>query len=95
MRRDFRRAALLRCRIPFSAALSKDLIAWWAASWASSSFPSAISRRVFLMYVRAADRRRRFRWRLRAFCLIRFIADLVFANLRFLLNGSSHLAINI
>jgi hypothetical protein len=80
-----RRAALLGCKIPFTAALSSVLIAWWAVAWASSNLPSAISRRVLLMCVRAADRKRWLRARFRVFCRIRLIADLVFANLRFLL----------
>jgi hypothetical protein len=66
--------------MPFSAALSKALIAAMVAVRASVGVPSSIEERAFLTNVRARPVNNRLRKRRLWFCLMRFIADLVLAN---------------
>ncbi len=80
MRRALRRAALFLWMTPFTAALSRALVACRAVWVASSSLPWAMSRSVFFMKVRARERKTRFRSLLRAEDLSLFFADAVVAK---------------
>src|SRR4030065_1878687 len=81
IRRPLRRAALFLWIIPFSAALSKALMAASVAVRASAGVPSSMVVRASLTNVRARPGNKRLRRRRLWVCLIRLIADLVLANL--------------
>jgi hypothetical protein len=66
---------------PFSAALSNALIASNVVLRASSGVPPSIAERACFIEVRARPVIKRLRKRRLWFCLMRFIADLVLANL--------------
>ena len=78
MSRDFRRAALLGCRTPFSAARSSDETAAFSMSPASAS-PASTTRRTRVTLVLIAARTDLFRACLVADVRTRFFADLMFA----------------
>ncbi len=81
MRRDFRRAELFGWIIPLPATRSRTLTASPTAVAATVSSPARIANSAFLTKVRAADRYERFRNRRRSETRIRFLDDLLFANL--------------
>jgi hypothetical protein len=70
MSRDLRRVALLRCRIPFSAALSRALTAERSSLSSSAVWPETSERRARDTRVRTAERTVRLRMRLRSLARI-------------------------
>src|SRR5207237_4114102 len=79
IRRALRRDALLACRTPFSAALSRALIARRTSSLVRLAASGTAGRRARETSVLTADRVERFRSRLRSDARTRFFADWVFA----------------
>jgi hypothetical protein len=79
IRRDLRRDALLACSTPFSAALSRALIARRTSSLVRLAVSPTAGRRARETSVLTAERLARFRFRLRKEARTRFFADWVFA----------------
>jgi hypothetical protein len=75
IRRDLRREALLRCSTPFSAALSRALMARRTSSLVSSTVSGTPGRRARETSVLTADRVARLRLRFRKEARTRFFAD--------------------
>lgn len=80
IKRDFRRAALLRWITPLLWTRSSMLTAFATACFAASISPERIAISAFLTKERAIERYGRFRARLRSAVLIRFNAALLLAN---------------
>src|SRR5215203_298473 len=89
--RDFRRAALRGCRMPFEAALSSLLIARTTSAFVSSA-AAVMPRSALRTYVLTADLIDRFRTRRRSAARIIFSAERVFATNRLLLIAAAPVA---
>ena len=79
IKRDFRRDALLLWRTPFSAALSRALMARRTSSLVIVDASPTMGRRARVTSVLTAERVARFRFRFRSEARTRFFADWVFA----------------